>query len=124
MKNAINWFEIPVTDIARAKKFYETIFGFQTMNMSMGDMKMETFPADQQGVSGALIQWEHGKPSAEGTMVYLNADGILDEVLSRVEKAGGKVAMPKTLITEEYGHMGVIIDTEGNRVGLHSPNRG
>lgn len=124
MKNAINWFEIPVTDIARAKKFYETIFGFQTMNMSMGNMLMEMFPADEHGTTGALIQWEHGKPSAEGTMVYLNADGILDDVLSRVESAGGKVAMPKTLITEEYGHMAAIIDTEGNRVGLHSPNRG
>ena len=124
MKNAINWFEIPVTDIARAKKFYETIFGFQTQNMSMGPMQMETFPADQQGVSGALIQGGGGKPSAEGTMVYLNADGILDDVLSKVEKAGGKVALPKTLITEEYGSMAVIIDTEGNKVGLHTPNRG
>lgn len=124
MKNAINWFEIPVTDIARAKKFYETIFGFQTHTMEMGEMKMETFPADEHGTTGALIQWEHGKPSSDGTMVYLNADGILDEVLARVEKAGGKITMPKTLITQEYGSMGVIIDTEGNRVGLHTPNRG
>lgn len=123
MKNAINWFEIPANDFDRAKKFYETVLACQTTLQEMGPMKMAFFPADQQGVSGAICTGNGNKPSQEGTLVYLNADGIMDEALERVTKAGGKVVVPKQLITEEYGHMAVIIDTEGNKVALHAPKR-
>jgi len=123
MANAINWFEIPVVDFARAKKFYDTIFGFKMEETKMGEYTMGFFPGDQSGVSGAICHGEGYKPSVNGTLVYLNADGRLDDVLGRVEKAGGKVVMPRTLVTDEIGFIAYFTDTEGNKVALHSPKR-
>jgi predicted enzyme related to lactoylglutathione lyase len=123
MANAINWFEIPVADFARAKKFYNTIFGFEMQEQKMGDYTMGFFPGDQSGVSGAICHGEGFKPSPDGTLVYLNADGKLDDVLGRVEKAGGKVVLPKKLVTDEIGFIAYFIDSEGNKVALHSPKR-
>jgi predicted enzyme related to lactoylglutathione lyase len=123
MKNAINWFEIPVTDFDRAKKFYEAIFDYEMPVMDMGGIKMGILLFDQAGggVGGSIIAApEFYKPSTEGTLVYLNGGTDLDVVLGRVEGAGGKVVAPKKLIAEEVGHMGMFHDTEGNRVALHS----
>lgn len=121
-KNAINWFEIPVADYDRAKKFYETIFGFSLEPMDMPGLKMLMFPTDDRmGTSGALIYApEFYQPSANGTMVYLNGNPNLKTILDRVEVAGGKIAIPKTAISPEIGFMAVFYDTEGNRVALHS----
>ena len=121
-RNAISWFEIPVADYDRAKKFYETILGFSLEPMDIPGLKMLMFPTDDRmGASGALIfAPEFYQPSANGTMVYLNGNPDLKTILDRVEAAGGKIAMPKTAITPEIGFMGVFFDTEGNRVALHS----
>jgi len=123
MANAINWFEIPVVDFGRAKKFYNTIFGFEMEEQKMGDYLMGFFPSDQSGVSGAICHGDGYKPSVEGTLIYLNADGRIDEVIGRIEKAGGKIVMPKSLVTDDIGYIAYFTDTEGNKVALHSPKR-
>lgn len=119
MTNALNWFEIPANDIERAKKFYNRIFETELVPMEAGDgFPMGMFPAED-GVSGAVIQGEGYTPSAEGSVVYLNGGDDLNTVLNKVESAGGKIAKPKTNIGEN-GFIAYFIDTEGNKVGLHS----
>ena len=119
--NALNWFEIAVNDIARAKKFYEAIFEMKMEEMEMPGMKYAMFPwsAEAGKVSGGLAQSPMHKTGSGGSILYLNANPDLQNVLNRVEKAGGKITMPKTDIGEN-GFMAFIIDTEGNSIGLHS----
>lgn len=121
-ENALNWFEIPAGDINRAKKFYETIFGIEMPVQEMMGMQMAFFPAEDMNgkVSGGLVQGPMHKPSADGAKVYLNGNPNLDNALSKVEAAGGKVTMPKTKISEEIGYMAFFIDSEGNGMALHS----
>lgn len=124
--NALNWFEIPATDIARAKKFYETLFGITMDTQEMMGMQMAFFPFDMGAangrVSGALVQSEMHKPSLDGAIVYLNANPGIQTVIDRIEGAGGQVIMPRTQISEEIGYMAFFIDTEGNRMALHAGN--
>jgi uncharacterized protein len=120
MTNAINWFEIPVTDFTRAKKFYETLYGAEIMEMPFPNGKYGMLPADMQnGVGGGIVQGEGFEPSEKGTIVYLNGGDDLSVALSKVEDAGGKILMPKTSIGGN-GFMAHFLDTEGNRVALHS----
>lgn len=119
MSNAINWFEIPVKDFARAKKFYSEIFGNEMHEQTMGPHQMGFFPGG--GVSGAIVKAEGYVPSKEGMVIYLNGGDDLSAVLDKVEKAGGKVTEPKRMVTEEIGYIAFFTDTEGNRIGLHSP---
>lgn len=123
MKNAISWFEIPATDLERATKFYETIFGLSLAALDMENVKMRMFPIDDMmGVGGALVDsGGFHKPSlTDGPLIYLNGNPDLQTILDKVEEAGGKIMVPETEISPEYGYMAVIIDTEGNRIGLHS----
>ncbi|MCX6152279.1 MAG: VOC family protein [Ignavibacteriales bacterium] len=120
MVNAINWFEIPVIDFAKAKKFYESIFGYTMDAQDMMGFQMGFFKCDKEAVGGAIVKGEGYKPSTEGTVVYLNGGDDLTTVLSKVEAAGGKVVLPKTLITAEIGYWAFFIDVEGNKIGLHS----
>ena len=123
MASAVNWFEIPASDIERACKFYSAIFDIQLEVVEMPTFKMAMFPADmQQGeVGGAISQGEDLVPGATGTLVYLNAQPDLQAVLDRVEVAGGKIVRPMTRVQmEDSGYYAVITDSEGNRVGLHS----
>jgi len=121
-ENALNWFEISVSDIGRATKFYETIFDIQLQQQEMMGMKMAFFPyEDMNGkVSGGLVQGPMHKPSADGAKIYLNANPDLSDALSKIEAAGGKVVMTKTKISDEVGYMAFFTDTEGNTVALHS----
>ena len=122
MKNAISWFEIPVTDINRAAQFYETIFGIKLNALDMPNIKMRLFPIDDPlGVGGALADSGgfHKPSGTEGPLIYLNGNPDLDIILTKVEGAGGKIMVPKTEISPDYGFMAVIFDTEGNRIGLH-----
>ncbi len=121
--NALNWFEIPVTETARAKKFYEALFGIEMQSMDMMGMEMTFFPASQDGngkVSGALAKSAMHKPSMDGAVVYLNANPSIEAVINKIEANGGKIMMPKTQISEENGYMAFFIDTEGNRMALHA----
>ncbi|MEI7525550.1 MAG: VOC family protein [Mariniphaga sp.] len=121
-ENALNWFEIAVSDISRAKKFYDIVFDISTAQVEMMGMSMAVFPADDSAgkVSGALVQSEMHKPSSEGAVIYLNGNPDLEVPLGRVAEAGGQVAMAKTFVNEQVGYMAFFIDTEGNKVGLHS----
>lgn len=120
--NALNWFEIAVTDLDRAQKFYEAVFGIRMDAMDMPGLQMRTFPGDGMNgkVGGALAKSDNHKPSAEGAIIYLNANPDLAGPLGRVEAAGGKVLMPKTHISDDIGHMAFFLDTEGNAVAMHS----
>ncbi|MBL7703816.1 MAG: VOC family protein [Ferruginibacter sp.] len=121
MTNAINWFEIPATDFARAKKFYEALFDAEIMEMPFPAGKYGMLPADMQngGIGGGIVQADGFEPSDKGTVVYLNGGDDLSVPLSKVEAAGGKVVLPKTAIGPN-GFMAHFMDTEGNRVALHS----
>jgi uncharacterized protein len=121
--HAINWFEIPVTDFDRAKKFYQNIFDFEMPENTMGDARMGFLLYDfQNGGRGGAIVYHPSfyTPAENGTLVYLNCEPDLSIVLSRVEAAGGSVTKPKTLVAENLGYWALIKDSEGNRVALHS----
>ena len=119
MANAINWFEIPVMDFGRAKKFYGEIFGVEMHEEKMGPHLMAFFPGG--GVSGAIVKAEGYKPSQDGALIYLAAGEDLTGVMNKIDTAGGKVVQPKMKVTDEIGYIAIFIDTEGNKVALHSP---
>ncbi|MBP6687474.1 MAG: VOC family protein [Lacibacter sp.] len=124
MDNAISWFEIPATDIDRAQKFYETIFQITMQTLDFPGVKMRMFPIDDpmKGIGGTIIDTGgFHKPSAtDGPLIYLNGNPDLQIILDRVEAAGGSILVPKKTISDEYGDMGVFMDTEGNRIALHN----
>ena len=124
MNNAISWFEIGTTDLDRAAKFYETIFGVKLTPLDLPNIKMRMFPLDNMmtGIGGAIVDSGgfHKPSSSDGPLIYLNGNPDVQIVLDKVEAAGGKIMVPKTMISPEYGFMAVILDTEGNRIGLHS----
>lgn len=124
MKHAISWFEIPATDIDRAQKFYETIFDIQLNALEFGNTQMRLFPLDDpmNGIGGTLVKSDgfHVPSATDGPLLYLNANPDVQAVADKVEAAGGKLIVPKTKISDEYGYMAVFIDTEGNRIALHS----
>lgn len=118
--NPVNWFEIPATDLARAKKFYEAVLEAELSFNEMGPAKMAWFPMDPEaaGATGTLIQNENYTPSYEGTLVYFSVEDI-EATLARVNANGGKTLNPKMSIGE-YGFVAHFEDCEGNRVALHS----
>jgi len=121
--HAINWFEIPVNDFDRAKKFYETIFDFQMPETEMGLARMGFLLYDfQNGGRGGAIVYNPSffTPSSNGTLVYLNCEPDLQPILEKVNAAGGKIILEKSEISPALGYMAHIMDTEGNRVALHS----
>jgi len=123
-KNVITWFHIPATDFDRAVKFYSTILGNKINVMDFNGQTMGFFPMaggpESDGVGGAIMPAVKGlKPANIGTQVLLSCEGTLDEVLGRVEAAGGKIVVPRTAMGDP-GFFAFIQDTEGNQVGLHS----
>jgi predicted enzyme related to lactoylglutathione lyase len=122
--NVVGWFEVPVQDMDRAVKFYETVFGLTLQRQQMGPLDMAWFPRLEtgSGAPGSLVHApDRHTPSDSGVLIYFTAhSGDCADELSRVEAAGGTVLQEKTLITEEIGYMGVVLDTEGNRIALHS----
>jgi uncharacterized protein len=124
MQSAISWFEIPSTDLDRATKFYEKIFGVSLTPMDLPNIEMRMFPIDDPmtGVGGAIVRSDgfHVPSKTDGPLIYLNGNPDVQQVLDKVEAAGGSILVPKTEISPEYGFFAVIIDTEGNRIGLHS----
>ena len=122
--NMVGWFEIPVTDINRAKVFYESVFDVEINVQNFGGEIMGWFPfsedPDAKGAAGSLIQQvEHYKPSKEGVLIYFSCADLSNE-LRKVEDAGGRVIKAKTLISHDIGYMGLFLDSEGNRIALHS----
>ena len=122
MASTAAWFDIPVTDMGRAIRFYEALTG-QTLTRLPVSAGVETalFDAGEAGdVSGCLFSSPDDKPSFYGSRIYLNANPSIDSWLGRVEPAGGKIVVPKTPIPGNRGVFAYIIDSEGNRVGLHA----
>lgn len=121
-KNALSWFDIYVADLIRARAFYASILETEldTPESPESGMEMAIFPFDyENGIGGALVKKEGFGPGAGGTLIYLNVEGDLDGVLSRIPAAGGTVLQPRLSIGE-HGFIGIFRDTEGNIVGLHS----
>ncbi len=120
-RNLPVWFEIPVIDMPRAIRFYETLFESPLICESAGPMEMAIFPRrDEGGTTGCLARGDFLKPGSDGTVVYLNADPQLDQVLARVRSAGGEVLVPRTELPDDIGCFALFRDSEGNRVGLHA----
>ena len=122
--NVVGWFEIPVSDMDRAKKFYEKVFDIKIQIEQFGDTVMGWFPSpkdpEAKGAGGSLVMNEQFyKPTANGTLVYFSSPEITFE-LRKVEEAGGVVLQDKTLIREDIGFMALVLDSEGNRIALHS----
>ena len=122
--NVVGWFEVPVTDMDRAIRFYEAVFQFKLERHQMGPLDMAWFPwvEGSVGSGGSLVcHPDFYKPSADGALLYFTAfSGDLAQELGRVEAAGGKVLSGKKLIAENYGFMALVLDSEGNRIALHS----
>jgi hypothetical protein len=118
--NPVNWFEIPVRDLERAKKFYEGVFGLELSLNKVGPLKMAWFPMTQDapGASGSLVQAEGYVPSQTGTLGYFTVEDI-EATLNRIDEKGGKTILPKTGIGE-YGFIVQLEGCEGNRVALHA----
>ena len=121
MAHSINWFEIPVTDFERAKKFYGDLFGKELHTEKMGGYDMGFFPGEQGDVCGAIVFGEGYEPCDKGTLVYLNGGEDLSVMLSKAESSGGRVVVQKTQITPEIGFFAIFMDTEGNKIAVHSP---
>ncbi len=120
MDSQVMWFEIPVVDMERARAFYGEVLGVELPLIQSSVMLMAFFPASGSANGGALIQHPNVQPSNQGTLIYLNAGEDMTGALERAERAGGKVLARKTMILPEYGYFALILDTEGNKIGLHS----
>jgi predicted enzyme related to lactoylglutathione lyase len=120
MKNALSWFEIPVRDMERACRFYSQIFQIDMKDEAIHGEYIAQFPADDDGVGGALILGDGYEPSSNGTIVYLNAGEDLNDVLFRVEAAGGRIINSKMEVIPGRVYAAHFQDSEGNNVGLFS----
>ena len=119
MNNPVQWFEIPTTDLERAKSFYSNVFNLQFQYIEMPNSKMYMFgEPNKVGSAGSLVKSNESKPTSNGTIIYFSCGDVANE-LGSVEKEGGKILLPKTDIGE-FGFFAHINDTEGNRIGLHS----
>ncbi len=119
MNNPVQWFEIATIDLERAKNFYAKVFMLEFQFIEMPLSKMYMFGAPNMvGSAGALVHSNESKPSADGTLIYFTCEDVATQV-ERVVEAGGKLLIPKSDIGE-FGFYAQCIDTEGNRIGLHS----
>lgn len=117
----IQWFEIPVLDIERAVKFYNHIYQIEMETYHNANHSLAYFPTNN-GVSGSLVKGNGCIPTENGTLIYLNAGDDLNNVLLKVTDAGGRVVMEKTFINDDSGYFALFIDSEGNKLALHSKN--
>jgi uncharacterized protein len=122
MNNLISIVEIPVTDFARAVKFYQTILVVTIEEMEMDGNKMGILKNEEGTVNVVLVKGNDYKPTTDGAVLYLNAGNDLQPMLDKVKQNGGQVIVPKTEISPEMGFFALLIDTEGNKLGLHSSN--
>ena len=122
VSSPIDWFEIPVRDIDRAQQFYEALLAAPLRRDTIGDKTLAVFGAATDGGAGGclLAGADVPAPSADGTLIYLNADPSLDAVLARVGAAGGRIVTPKVQLPGDMGCFAHVADSEGNRVGLHA----
>jgi predicted enzyme related to lactoylglutathione lyase len=120
-RNFITWFEIPAYNHYRSVAFFNYVYGIEITTVEINGLAMGFFPAES-GVGGAIVTGPGCVPSEIGPLLYLNGGDDLNNVLSKVNEAGGRVVMEKTYISETAGYFAIFIDTEGNRLALHSKN--
>jgi hypothetical protein len=120
-KDYVSWFEIPAIDFQQAVEFYQYIFGI-SMQQNITDSNAMAFFPTNTGIGGAVVTGSGYVPSDSGSLIYLNGGNDLSLVLDKVELAGGRIIMPKTLISEESGYFAIFIDSQGNKLALHSKN--
>jgi|TARA_B100000809_G_scaffold266634_1_gene330403 predicted enzyme related to lactoylglutathione lyase len=118
-KNFVNWFEIPAYSHYRSTSFYNYIYQIEMKSVELNGFAMSFFPAET-GIGGAIVTGPGCVPSEVGPLVYLNGGDDLNNVLSRINEAGGRVVMQKTFLSETAGYFALFIDSEGNRLALHS----
>ena len=121
LNHYVSWFEIPVLNVQRAVAFYNYIYGIEMQTVELNGYSMAFFPADQ-GIGGALVMGPGCTPSEDGTLVYLNAGNDLSPVVAKITEAGGRIVLEKTKINDESGYFALFMDTEGNKLALHSNN--
>jgi predicted enzyme related to lactoylglutathione lyase len=120
-KDYVSWFEIPAIDFNQAVNFYNHIFGFE-MTQNITDVNAMAFFPATSGIGGAVIAGPGSIPSDKGPLIYLNGGNDLENVLNKVVEAGGRIVMPKTLISVDEGYFAIFIDSQGNKLALHSKN--
>ncbi|RAW02106.1 VOC family protein [Pseudochryseolinea flava] len=119
----VNWIEIPVADVARAKSFYESVFQFKIVELSVGGLKYPCFPNRAgDGFCGALVQYDYTAPGKRGPLVYFDSGDAMEEMLSRIVAAGGKIIQNRMEIAPGYGYSSIFEDTEGNMLALQGTN--
>lgn len=122
MKSFISLFEIPATDISRAVSFYEAVLDINIKKMEIPGMEMGIFPYEKQMIQGVIMKGKGFTPSSNGPTIYLNAGDNLQSTLDKIEKNGGKIIVSKTAHADDSGFFALFLDTEGNKLGLNSPN--
>lgn len=122
MNNAITWVEIPVADFGRARNVYESVFKvkIELIQTPRGKWGMFPFRTDETGGGVAIVEGKGYEPSKKSSLVYFTGGDNLSKPLSRVEKAGGKIILPKTS-NDGFGFIAVFTDTEGNKIGQAKP---
>lgn len=119
-EHILSWFEVPVSNFERSKKFYEAVLGTAMDTETLDGFQMAYFPFFNGRPTGCITKAPGNEPNETGTLIYLNGNPDLSTMLDRVQLAGGKVLQPKTLISPEYGYYAHFMDTEGNKIGLTS----
>ncbi|HYG19825.1 MAG TPA: VOC family protein [Ohtaekwangia sp.] len=122
MKSYISLFEIPANEILRAVNFYQAILDIKIETVEMPEMQMGIFPYEGQVVPGVIVQGEGYVPSSDGVTIYFDGGNDLKMVLDKVEANGGRVLTPKTAHADGNGYFAIFLDSEGNKMGLNSPN--
>ncbi|WP_237155433.1 VOC family protein [Oryzibacter oryziterrae] len=121
MHHLSNWIEIPVTDMARARRFYEALTGAELTEFDFGPFRYAMFGTQDRFNAGALVKGEGYDPSPAGPVIYLDASGRIDELAVRLTQLGATILMPKTFLSDEAGEVVLFLDSEGNRLGLQAP---
>ena len=121
MNSYISIFEIPATDFERALKFYQSILNIKIEPMEFEGMQMGLFPFENQSIVGSIMKGEGYTPTSDGVTIYLNGGENLQTILDKVEPNEGKIIVPKSPHADESGFFAIFLDSEGNKIGLHSP---
>ncbi len=122
MKNAINFFELPASNHQRAVYFYENLLGQVLQRDEIQGVKMAFFKSDEKTAGGAICTGKGYTPGQRGVVFFLNGGKDMDDILKKVKDLGGRIVQPRQLISADSGYIACFIDSEGNKVGVHSRN--
>jgi predicted enzyme related to lactoylglutathione lyase len=117
--NQVVWFDIPCVDLDRAIRFYSAVLGAQVARHESPGFALGVLPHEGSSVGGCLVVHSDSPPSDRGVLIYLNCSGRLDEAIAAAANHGGKIIQPKASIAP-HGFRAIVLDSEGNRVALHS----